>query len=644
MSSSSVPPEEQPKVKSFDPLVLDRTVIAIPLLKDMREDLDRIRFIAEKHPDVVRQFNTAIQYNPDFSGGEQAAQALVVEMLENASELALKASEQRCAQASDEARPTLENRQRALKDAIDTQMIGPFLAGTSYRFAQLHAAVIRRLMARNERFSSSAQKPIVRIYPTRFEIIIDLNLEHPLGREAARQWVVENIERAKELAEIRDAGQEVHLEKDQRNSQYVFARLEARAIQKLVELDMAEAKVEADKRRAKTGNPVLRARIDASQFRAIFHIWPDFEISACINKSIATVKADAAQNSFSASGAGITWAVMDSGIQSEHKHFEKYANVDRNSPLHRDFTVDGADPFNDENGHGTHVAGIIAGEWRVPPGTPEDQRPIAVSRYLKTDIGDIEYQQTRLDSISGMAPRCKLVSLRVLDENGKGSVSNLIAAINHVQEKNGYGRRLVIHGVNMSLGYNFEPEWFACGQSPLCVEVDRLVKSGVVVVVAAGNTGYGTLKSTIGATSAGMALTINDPGNSDLAITVGSTHRDMPHVYGVSYFSSKGPTGDGRLKPDLVAPGEKIISCATGNLMKEGAKDQACDYVETSGTSMAAPHVSGVIAAFLSVRGEFIGKAERVKEIFVSTATDLRRDRYFQGAGLVDLMRAIQSV
>ena len=166
-----------------------------------------------------------------------------------------------------------------------------------------------------------------------------------------------------------------------------------------------------------------------------------------------------------------------------------------------------------------------------------------------------------------------------------------------MQEINGFGRRLLIHGVNMSVGYNFEPEWFACGQSPLCVEVDRLVKTGVVVVVAAGNTGYGTLKSASGATSAGMALTINDPGNADLAITVGSTHRDMPHVYGVSYFSSKGPTGDGRMKPDLLAPGEKIISCATGTLKKEGAKDNACDYVETSGTSMAAPHVSGVIAA-----------------------------------------------
>ena len=68
------------------------------------------------------------------------------------------------------------------------------------------------------------------------------------------------------------------------------------------------------------------------------------------------------------------------------------------------------------------------------------------------------------------------------------------------------------------------------------------------------------------------------------------------------------------------------------------------DYVEDSGTSMAAPHVSGVVAAFLSVRSEFIGQPERVKQIFVDTATDLSRYRQFQGSGLVDVMRAIQSV
>jgi len=346
MSSSSVPPEEQAKVKPFDPLVLDRTVIAIPLLNDMQADFERIRFIKERYPDVVRQFNAAIEYNPDYPGGEQAAHALGGEMLKKAAARALEASERRLAQIRDAARSTQEDgsralkiqedRHRALQEAIDTQTIGPFLPGTPYRFAQLHAAVIRRLLADNERLSSSAaQRPIARIHPTRFEIIIDLNLEHPQGREAARQWVIENIERAKELAEIRDAGQEVHLEKDQRNSQYVFARLEARAIQKLVELDMEAANVEAGKCRALAGNPAIKAQIDASRYRAIFHIWPDFEISAYINKSIATVKANAAQNAFSASGAGITWAVMDSGINSEHRHFATYANIDKNSPLHQ---------------------------------------------------------------------------------------------------------------------------------------------------------------------------------------------------------------------------------------------------------------------------------------------------------------------
>jgi hypothetical protein len=87
-----------------------------------------------------------------------------------------------------------------------------------------------------------------------------------------------------------------------------------------------------------------------------------------------------------------------------------------------------------------------------------------------------------------MAPACKLLSLKVLDKNGKGPVSNLIAACEKIQEINRDGRNLRVHGVTMSVGCDFEPKWFACGQSPLCVEVDRLVRSGVV---AAGNTGYG---------------------------------------------------------------------------------------------------------------------------------------------------------
>jgi subtilisin family serine protease len=173
------------------------------------------------------------------------------------------------------------------------------------------------------------------------------------------------------------------------------------------------------------------------------------------------------------------------------------------------------------------------------------------------------------------------------------------------------------------------------------VEVDRLARTGVIVVIAAGNTGYGLLTANQRPTGAGMMLTINDPGNADLPITVGSTHRDAPHMYGVSYYSSKGPTGDGRMKPDLVAPGERILSCCTA----DKAQAQAANvYVEDSGTSMAAPHVSGVIAAFLSIRREYIGRHDEVKRLFLNTATDLSRNPYFQGRGLIDLMRAIQSV
>jgi subtilisin family serine protease len=505
-----------------------------------------------------------------------------------------------------------------------------------------------------------------------YDVIIDLHLEYPGGREGARERVTKLIaeivsEKGKSWG-IDSGNHGINQVKSGLTPQYLFARLEGRVIQELIRRDRP------------TGGGG-RKRSASQPKPAIYRIWPDFPVKALLTKSISTVKADAALNSFSTTGDGIVWAVMDSGIDATHPHFAKHDNLNLAGmgPLaHRDFTAldgDNTGALVDKYCHGTHVAGIIAGAM-----TAKDGEIVAESRY-RDENGEIKKQSFRPELISGMAPKCKLLSLKVLDEAGQGQASNLIAAIAVIQEINGNGRYIRVHGVNMSVGYDFEPEWFACGQSPLCVEVDRLVKSGVAVVVAAGNSGYGWATALKGAVSAGLGLTINDPGNAELAVTVGSTHREMPHVYGVSYFSSKGPTGDGRLKPDLVAPGEKIISCASGwrkedpsaadhaeavaanaermTALKgklaqweggnqgpaaEGGIKPVARYQEDSGTSMAAPHVSGVIAAFLSVRREYIGRPERAKEVFLSTATDLRRDRYFQGQGLVDLMRAIQSV
>lgn len=488
----------------------------------------------------------------------------------------------------------------------------------------------------------------------RFRIIIDLNLDYAGTREEARAQIEKLIQHvAPTHGPITSAGTGTH--------PYTFTELTGAEIQALAKADGEWAR---DRRLQESNRPGVSDPREAdrrsdprerSRFRAIYRIWKDEQVHALINRSIATVKADAAQISFSAYGRDIVWAVVDSGINKDHRHFQSPKTLSPPSPIaHVDFTRDDGtpgDPLLDDYGHGTHVAGIIAGrfeETRDPAGVRSDGPRILVKS--RDEDGAIQYHEEEIPRISGMAPECKLVSYKVLDADGKGNVSNIIKALEEVQRINDYGRRIRIHGVNLSVGHSFDPKWFACGQSPLCVEVDRLVRSGVVVVIAAGNTGYGykdVLNSE--AVASGMPLTINDPGNSDLAITVGSTHRDMPHVYGVSYFSSKGPTGDGRQKPDLVAPGERIISCAAGGMKAKAVKVSGvaladCSYIEDSGTSMAAPHVSGVIASFLSIRREFIGRPERVKEIFMTTATDLHRESSFQGRGLVDLMRAIQSV
>ncbi len=130
-----------------------------------------------------------------------------------------------------------------------------------------------------------------------------------------------------------------------------------------------------------------------------------------------------------------------------------------------------------------------------------------------------------------------------------------------------------------------------------------------------------------------------DPANLEECIAVGSVHGERPHLYGISAFSSRGPTSDGRAKPDVVAPGERILSC--NSHWQAGTKVQ---YRYDSGTGMAAPHVSGLLAAFLSVRREFRGRPDEVKRLLLETCVDLGRDRYHQGKGLLNLMQMLLKV
>ncbi len=263
------------------------------------------------------------------------------------------------------------------------------------------------------------------------------------------------------------------------------------------------------------------------------------------------------------------------------------------------------------NDHGTHVAGILAGDWKS----------------AESD-GSLD------EDLVGVCPDLNLLDLRVINEEGRGDEFAVMAALQFVRHLNSTNDYTVVHGVNVSLSIPHDISNYACGRTPVCEECERAVASGVVVVAAAGNQGYRRYTTEEGvAAEAYNSISITDPGNAELVLTVGATHRYRPHTYGVSYFSSRGPTGDGRSKPDLVAPGEKIMAPLPDDLF--GLKD---------GTSMAAPHVSGAAALLMARHNELVGRPARIKRVLCETAIDLGRERYFQGAGMLDVLRALQSV
>ena len=350
-------------------------------------------------------------------------------------------------------------------------------------------------------------------------------------------------------------------------------------------------------------------RLVAQQYRNfnVYAVWRSAAKNKLLHRSRAVLQADAALESYKASGARIRWAVLDTGVRSDHPHFaNRLASIwDCTKPgppqrLQKD---------DDRDGHGSHVAGIVAGS---------------------SQDGDRTY--------SGVAPQAELVIYKVLNDQGQGEDAWIIKALDHIADQNENNAHLAIHGLNLSLGGPYDATVYGCGFTPICQELRRLWRSGLVVVVACGNEGQLEVQTRSGDVEINTPMSIGDPANLEDCIAVGSVNADRPHLYGISSFSSRGPTSDGRGKPDCVAPGERITSV---NARFRGT--QRLHRAE-SGTSMAAPHVSGLIAAFLSVRREFIGRPDEVKRILLDTCTDLGRDRYHQGRGIPNLMKMLLSV
>jgi len=404
-----------------------------------------------------------------------------------------------------------------------------------------------------------------------------------------------------------------------------------------------------------------------------------------IYNSVPATKADSGRRVFDIDGKGICWAVLDSGIDARHSAFRM---IDKKTKLPYEFAMgDETDKYSNNTRilatydftkfrstlveiHGQNIVrsqgssqndeslsikeidqyltdikkGLNNGrmlDWtvigpllRIPHNNAAYLPPVHPHGTHVAGIIGANTESTVTQPLIGMCPGIDLYDIRVVGDDGAGEEFNIMAAVQFIRWLNNQKDIPIIHGINMSLSMTHDVASYACGQTPVCMACERLVAEGTVVVAAAGNLGQAMFRSKEGDYTQGFRMVnITDPGNADRVITVGATHRDQPHTYGVSYFSSKGPTGDGRIKPDLVAPGEKIVSASI---------DEGIERMD--GTSMAAPHVSGAAALILAKHRELIGRPGRIKEILCASATDLGREKYFQGHGMLDVLRAIQSV
>lgn len=373
----------------------------------------------------------------------------------------------------------------------------------------------------------------------------------------------------------------------------------------------------------------------------VVYISPDREVSGSLDHSNPTVNANLAfQNSFTGNGVGI--AIIDSGVTNQPDLSNSARTASR--IVYQQSFVSGLNSSADQYGHGTHVAGVLAGNATQSTG----------STFIKT--------------FRGMASNANLINLRVLDASGKGTDSAVISAINQaISLKSTYNIRVI----NLSLG---RPVFESYTVDPLCQAVEKAWRAGIVVVVAAGNEGRNNSANTSG------YGTITSPANDPLVITVGAM-KDMGTVSRgddlIASYSSKGPTlFDHVVKPDIVAPGNRVIALnASGGMVFKNSTptnkipwkyyqnttntDYSSVYYKLSGTSVAAPFVSGAAAVLIqkdptltpdTIKARLMKTASKSFPAF-SVAIDpltnvsyqSQYDIFTVGAGYLDIWAALNS-
>jgi len=320
----------------------------------------------------------------------------------------------------------------------------------------------------------------------------------------------------------------------------------------------------------------------------------DTHITAQMNRVNKIIESDWAHDR-GYTGKGVGVAIVDTGI-ALHRDFIEGGNRVIGFV---DFVNHKSEPY-DDNGHGSHVAGIIGGNGFSSKG-----------RY------------------KGVAPECNLIGVKVLDHRGDGNISDVLAGLQWIMDNR---KKYNIRIVNISVGTSAKDN---LDENSLLVQgVDAVWDNGIVVVVAAGNNGPGP-------------MSISTPGISRKVITVGSSDDNVAvEIFGNSKskdYSGRGPTPFCIKKPDIVAPGSNIISCNISRYSlrsKDGYANSPMMYTVKSGTSMATPVVSGAIALLLSKYPNLTNKEVKLK--LRESAVDLGHHWEKQGWGLLNVRRLLE--